>query len=139
MPSIDRALKGAVLVLDLDAETRHADDAAILGRSGRNARTLIKDGPLRVTLVVLAPGGRIPEHEADGPITIQPLRGTVRFLVGDAVHEAGPGQLLSAGPHVRHSVETPTGAEFLLTVALVAGAAAGTDAGTDAGDVPPAD
>jgi len=118
MPSIERPLSGPVLTFRLEEERAHVTDPAILGRSGRNARTLIKEGPLRVTLVVLGPGGSIPAHRADGPITVQPLEGRLRFWVGDEEHELGPGDILSAAAGVEHSVASEAGATFLLTIAL---------------------
>lgn len=75
----------------------------------------MKDGPLRVTVVVVEPGGRIAEHDAPGPITVQPLDGRIRFTAGDATHEIGPGQLLALGAGLRHSVSSDEGGSFLLT------------------------
>jgi len=118
MSSLDRPLTGDVLVLDLDNERREAADASILGQSGRSARTLLKDGGLRVTLIVLAPGGKLAEHRAEGPITIQPLDGRIRFTAGEASHEIGPGELLFAGPGVTHEVSSDSGGSFLLSVTL---------------------
>jgi quercetin dioxygenase-like cupin family protein len=116
MPSIERPLSGDILLHDLQEEFDQTADAAILERSGRNARTLIKSGPLRVTLVVLAPGGEISEHSADGPITIQPVEGSIRFTALGQVHEIGPGEVLSAGPGVPHTVASDGGGAFLLTL-----------------------
>lgn len=121
MSSIERPLGGDVLVLDLGTELQRSTDPAILQRSGRSARTLLKGGAMRVTLVVLAPGGEIGEHQADGRITIQPLEGKVRFTALGATREIAPGELLSAAPGVRHSVASPDGGSFLLTVALRTG------------------
>ena len=117
MPSIQRPLSGDVLVFDLDEERQRAADPALLERSGRNARTLLKDGPLRVTLVVLGAGGEIAEHRSEGPITVQPVRGRIRFTAGGRDHDIGPGQVLSAGPGVPHRVASDEGGAFLLTVA----------------------
>lgn len=113
---IDRPLSGDVLVFDLAAERGHAADPAVLGRNGRNARTLVKDGPLRVTLVALGAGGELAEHHADGPITIQVIDGVIRFTADGHDHELRPGSLLSAGPGLRHRVTSETGGSFLLTV-----------------------
>jgi quercetin dioxygenase-like cupin family protein len=118
MPSIKRPLSGDVLVFDLAKERQQSADPDILARSGRNARTLLKDGALRVTLVVLAARGELAEHHAEGPITVQPIDGRIRFTVQDTVHEIGPGEVLSAGAGVRHTVSSEEGAAFLLTVAL---------------------
>jgi quercetin dioxygenase-like cupin family protein len=118
MPSIQRPLSGDVLVFDLEEERERAGDQALLDRSGRNARTLLKDGPLRITLIVLAAGGEIPEHQAEGPITVQPLHGVIRFSAGEVEHALRPGQILSVGPGVPHRVVSREGGSFLLTVAL---------------------
>lgn len=117
MPSIDRPLSGAVLVFDLPEERERAADPSLLERSGRNARTLIKTGPLRVVLVAMGAGGEIAAHEAEGPITVQPVQGQLRFSVGDRDYDLGPGQMLCVGGGVRHSVSSEAGASFLLTVA----------------------
>lgn len=124
MPSIDRPLSGDVLTFDLGEERARSADPATLDRSGRTARTLLKDGPLRVTLVVLEPGGELAEHRAEGPITVHVLDGRLHFTALGRTYELGPGQLLAAARGVSHSVEAPGGATFLLTIAL--GAAAGS-------------
>src|SRR5690606_40905261 len=88
----------------------------LLERSGRNARTLVKDGPLRLTLVVVAPGGAVAEHRADGPILVQPIEGAIVFEALGRDHELRPGQVLAAAAGVPHRVRSDTGGAFLLTV-----------------------
>ncbi|MGH7507235.1 MAG: cupin domain-containing protein [Longimicrobiales bacterium] len=118
MPSIQRPLSGDVLVFTLAEECERLADPSIVDRSGRNARTLLKNGALRVTFIMLGPGGAIAEHQAAGPITVQPLQGRLRFTALGRKHDVGPGELLSAGPGIRHSVASEGGATFLLTVAM---------------------
>lgn len=112
MSSIDRPLSGPALVFDLRAEGEQTGTA----EAGRGARTLLKEGPLRVTLVRIAAGGTIPEHRADGPITVQPLEGRMEFVVAGETHELEPGRLLTAAAGAPHSVRSAGGALFLLTV-----------------------
>lgn len=112
MSPVRRPIDGDVLLFDLEQER----DRLAGQPSGRQARTLLKSGPLRVVLIELGPGGTTAEHQAEGPITIQPLRGHVRFTAGAQVHALGPGELLSAGAGVRHAVASDEGAVFLLTV-----------------------
>jgi quercetin dioxygenase-like cupin family protein len=119
MPSIQRQLSGEILVFEIDEERERASDPDVLLRSGRNARTLLKMGSLRVTLVVLEAGGELAEHEAAGPITVQVVRGRIQFTAEEERHDIGPGQLLAAGSGVRHSVASAEGAAFLLTVSHV--------------------
>ena len=102
-------------VIDLSAERGRA--AVPPAPAGRTARTLVQDGPLRVVLVVLGPGGELAEHQAPGPITIQPLAGRLRFRALGGDHDIGPGELLVAPAGVRHAVTSQEGTSFLLTVA----------------------
>ncbi|MFP4624044.1 MAG: cupin domain-containing protein [Gemmatimonadota bacterium] len=116
MPSIDRPLKADILHFDLREEEKEATHPETIERDGRSSRTLLKEGPLRVTLIVLGPGGGIPEHDAPGPITIQALRGQVEVIVGEDTHAVAPGELLAVDGAISHSVRSADGAAFLLTV-----------------------
>lgn len=116
MTSLDRSLSG-VLRFRLGEEHLTSHDDELLARSGRSARTLVKTGPLRVTLITLAAGGRIAEHQAQGPITVHVLHGSIRFRVGDEEYVLAPGELLALDGGVPHAVSSDTGGAFLLTVA----------------------
>jgi quercetin dioxygenase-like cupin family protein len=116
MSPVDRPLTDDVMVFDLEHERDRIAGPATGEPGGRGARTLLKSGPLRVTIVVLAPGATTAEHRAEGPITIQPLRGQIRFTAESGVREVGPGELLCAGPGSRHAVASAEGAAFLLTI-----------------------
>lgn len=72
----------------------------------------------RVTLTALGPGGVVAEHAADGPITVQPLTGSVRFTAEGRDYDLVPGQLLALRAGIRHSVTSGDGGSFLLTVVL---------------------
>ncbi len=113
MSSIERPLSGDVVIVELSGGGEGPPPG------GRRARTLIKNGLIRATLVTVAAGAEIPEHQADGPITVQPLQGRLQFSAAGNTHEIGPGQLLSLGAGVRHAVASASGATFLLTVASV--------------------
>lgn len=116
MSSIDRVLRADSLRFDLTEEEEAATHPDTLERDGRSSRTLLKEGPLRVTLIVLAPGGGIPEHQAQGPITIQALRGSIDVRAAGERHRIAPGQLLAIDVAVPHAVSSDDGAAFLLTV-----------------------
>lgn len=115
---IERELSGDVLRFRLDDEQSRVADPEVLQQQGRSARTLLKDGPLRVTLIALAAGGHVAEHSADGPITVQPLTGSIRFSAGGRDYELRPGELLSVRAGLRHSVSSDQGGSFLLTISL---------------------
>jgi len=80
------------------------------------AEILVKSNMLRLVLVTMLPGGELHEHSAPGPITIQVLKGAVRFSVEGEPREMRAGQLVSLGPGVRHAVECIEEGAFLLTI-----------------------
>jgi quercetin dioxygenase-like cupin family protein len=116
MTSLERPLTGDALVFDLAEEAARIKESGLVERNGRNARTLLKSGPLRVTMIVLGQGGGIPEHHAEGPITVHVLEGAMEFSTGGRVHALQPGQMITVGPGVHHAVHSDEGATFLLTV-----------------------
>ena len=111
-----RPLSGEALQFRLNEEIERTMDAGILARSGRNARTLIKEGALRMTVITLAAGGGIPDHTAEGPILVHVLRGGLRFSVGDTAHELGEGDAIAIPARMRHELRSEQGASFLLII-----------------------
>jgi quercetin dioxygenase-like cupin family protein len=116
MSSLDRPLHGDTLVVRLADERRHVQSELAVGTHNRAARTLVKEGALRVTLVALGPGGFMRAHRADGPITIQVLAGRVLIRVGPIDHRLEEGDLLVLAPGIEHAVDSAEGGEFLLTL-----------------------
>lgn len=115
MSSLERNLAGDAMHLGLGAE-RQALDQAGLAKHGRASRTLVKNGPLRVTLIELAAGGELAPHQAPGPATMQVLDGAIVFTAGEKEYPMGKGDLLALAANVRHSARSSTGGLFLLTV-----------------------
>jgi len=116
MSSIDRPLSGDVLSFQLGEERTRVNDSALLQRHGRNARTLLMEGPLRVTLVMVGAGGHIAAHRADGIITVHVLDGDIEFRVAEHEHRLSAGCLLVVAAGLEHDVASEAGGTFLLTV-----------------------
>ncbi len=115
MSSLTRTITGDVLVQHLKQDALTID-ATIVAQHGRSARTLVKEGPLRLTIMELAPGGNLPPHDTDGPVCIHVLKGEVTFHVLEREYLLRPGDLLVLAPGVTHSARTDGGVQFLLTV-----------------------
>ena len=115
MSSMTRILDGAVLVHHLTQDERMIDPE-LLAKHGRSGRTLVKDGPLRLTMMGLAPGGVLPSHSASGPVTIHVLEGEVVFTALERDYPLAPGDVLVIAPDVMHSARSTHGGLFLLTV-----------------------
>lgn len=118
MSPVQRDLTGATLMFSLSEELvilRTELEAA----GERIGRTLLKNGPLRATLVGLKPGGSLRTHRADGPITVHVLEGSVSFEVGGTEWPLSTGSLFSVEGGLPHSVTSVDGGIFLLTVVAV--------------------
>jgi quercetin dioxygenase-like cupin family protein len=116
--ALNRPLAGTTMLFDIDEEIATLRAGRSATDPGRTARTLLKDGPLRLTLTVLDAGAAIAEHSAGGPITIHVLAGTIRLHIDGREHLLESGSLVGAAAGVRHAVTADSDAAFLLTVVL---------------------
>lgn len=112
---MQRTIDGEVLVRHLTADERLIDPA-LLARNGRTARTLVKEGPLRLTIIAIAAGGELPAHNTEGPVSIHVLEGEVTFQAAGCEYVLGTGDVLVLAPGLEHSARSATGVLFLLTV-----------------------
>jgi len=94
MSPVQRSISGPALTIDLTAELRILREQ--LAASSRTARTLVKNGPLRATLMGLSAGGALAPHSAEGPITVQVLEGAIEFEAeGVLRNAAAPSAIVS--------------------------------------------
>jgi quercetin dioxygenase-like cupin family protein len=86
--------------------------------SGRSSHTVYggHERVLRQTLIALAAGRSLDEHENPGEATLQVLLGRLRLTSGDASWEGSPGDHLVI-PDARHGLEALEDCVVLLTVA----------------------
>ncbi|HWD06142.1 MAG TPA: cupin domain-containing protein [Amycolatopsis sp.] len=85
--------------------------------SRRAARTLVSGTSQRATLIALAEGAELAEHDSPSAATLQVVSGTVRLHTQDAEWILDRGQLAVIPPE-RHGLTAVGEAVVLLTVAL---------------------
>ena len=85
--------------------------------SGRAAHTVYggQGHELRQTVMAIAAGRSLEDHESPGEATVQVLRGRVHLTSGDDVMDGSPGDLLVVPPW-RHALEALDDCVVLLTV-----------------------
>lgn len=88
--------------------------------SGRSAHTVYggHEHVLRQTVIALAAGQGLDEHENPGEATLQVLHGRVRLTTRDASWDGAPGDHLAI-PTGRHGLQAVEDCVVLLTVAKI--------------------
>jgi quercetin dioxygenase-like cupin family protein len=106
--------------ISLTALARQLMKTAQAASSGRSADTVYggHERVLRQTLIALADGRSLDEHENPGEATVQVLQGRVRLSTRDASWDGAPGDLLII-PAGRHSLTALEDCALLLTVAKI--------------------
>ncbi len=92
-------------------------------KSGHNARTLVKYDGLRIVLIALQAGSRIPEHRTEGQISIQAVAGHILVRAHGRTFDLRAGRLLTLDHGVPHDVEALDESAFVLTIAWPRGQA----------------
>ncbi len=105
----------------LDALARELSDKALTAPGGHSARTVYggHEKVLRQTVIALAEGAMLSEHENPGEATVLVLHGRVRLWNDKASWEGRRGDLIIV-PDTRHSLQATENAAVLLTVAKLA-------------------
>jgi len=84
--------------------------------SGHYAKTLFKKSDLRIVLISLEKSARMTDHHADGTISVQVLKGSIRFTAQGNASDLRPGNVLALSASIKHEVEALEESAFLLTV-----------------------
>ena len=100
---------------DLPAEIQRLHAEATWS-TGRNSRTLAKYDDVRVVLMALQAGARVPEHKTEGRLSVHVLSGHIQVRASGRTFSLRPGGLLAIDQGVPHDVEALEESAFLLTV-----------------------
>ncbi|MGH2346036.1 MAG: hypothetical protein ACRDG4_12475 [Chloroflexota bacterium] len=108
---------GLAMTFDLATELAHLRQEESWRRSGRNARTLVKEQNLRMVLITMRGGIGVSEHHTAGRLAIQVLRGRLQLDVPGQSMDLHAGQLLALDFAVQYEITSHEESDILLTVA----------------------
>ena len=86
-------------------------------QTGHTARTLFKKADFRMVLISMEKGSVLKEHHADGTISVQVLKGSIRFTAQGETHTLQANSMAALGASIKHEVEALEESAFLLTIA----------------------
>ena len=112
---------GETGVLDLDEHAGELLDVARQSASGHAQRTLYRHHGASVAMFAFEPDGRLPTHQVDGVVTVQPLSGEISVTASGESRPLRPGRLLRMVPGVSHDVQAKTRAVILVHIQLMDG------------------
>lgn len=109
-------ISGTGMITNLVEESIDLVEKAAASSSGRAAKTLVKNGPLRVTLVATRKGTMTRRHHVAGPVTVQILRGRVRITTPRGREDLRVGSIMTMSAGVQHSHTALSDSVLLLTL-----------------------
>ncbi|KAA9156917.1 hypothetical protein FPZ12_026220 [Amycolatopsis acidicola] len=104
-------------VVSLGALAAELLEQARTQHARRTARTVVSSTSMRATVIALAEGAQLAEHDAPAAATVHVLTGRVRLHTEDREWMLEGGELVQVPPQ-RHGLDALTDATVLLTVAL---------------------
>lgn len=111
-------LSGQMLVFNLRDEDERLMVKARASRTGRAAKTIVKEGRLRVTGIALRKEAVLQRHQVEGDCTIQVVSGQF-VLQGDVGSvQLLAGDVIAIRRSVVHSAMATSDCMLLLTVAM---------------------
>ena len=114
-------MSGDLLRFGLNGEADGLLAQAGSSPQGRASKTLVREGPLRLTVVAMRRGVELDDHYAPGPSTVYVFRGSFRLTAGPGTVELGPGDIVSMDAEEMHTVEALEDGAMLLTVIVPPG------------------
>jgi quercetin dioxygenase-like cupin family protein len=111
-------ISGELLSVDLDQEARAILEEAKQAGQGHAGKTLVKEGPLRLTILGFVAGSSLHEHKAGGPVILEARSGTVEMSSGGTSTLLNAGDILVLAKDIGHSLVASSDAVILLSVAM---------------------
>jgi quercetin dioxygenase-like cupin family protein len=105
------------VLVDLNEQINHLFSAtSVKDEAGRKTKMLVKYAEFRIALVTMRSGSRWNDHKTAARISVQVLRGQIRFHTPQGTLILAGAQLLTLDPGIVHSVDAIEDSVFLLTL-----------------------
>lgn len=117
-PEGERTLDAPLVAIDLNKYKDQILSEESWLNNKRNAITVFKSSTMRIVMIGLHQDAELPEHTADGIISVQLLQGHIIFRTADDEQKLTEGNMVTLHEKIPHSVLAMEDSIFLLTMAL---------------------
>lgn len=117
-PEGNRTVDADMVNIDLNKYIRQLKDEEAWINNKRNAITVFKSEHLRLVLIALHQDAGLPEHTADGTISVQVLEGHIVFKTNNEEVKLLEKNMVTLHEKIPHSVVAMEDSIFLLTIAV---------------------
>lgn len=117
-PDGERTIDAPLLSIDLNEFKKQIKAEESWAKNRRNAVTVFKSDTMRIVMIGLHKDAELPEHKADGVISVQLLEGEITFRAENTEQKLVPGNMVTLHENIPHSVTAAVDSIFLLTMAL---------------------
>lgn len=113
-----RPTAGGMITVKFADEIVRLKTSAEWKSGDRHAVSLVKNDALNVLLMVLKKGAHLHEHHTKGPITVQVISGSIRFIGGPDQRIISAGEMLGLDRAIPHSLEALEESALILVTAI---------------------
>ena len=113
-----RPAAGGMITVKFADEIARLKGAAEWKSGDRHAVSLVKDDAQNVVLMVLKKGVHLHEHHTKGPITVQVVSGSIRFIGGPQQRIISAGEMVGLDRGIPHSLEALEESALILVTAI---------------------
>ncbi|MCC6423728.1 MAG: cupin domain-containing protein [Phycisphaerales bacterium] len=106
--------------IDINKVANQLSAEPLQGKRLHRQETLYKHASATIALFLFEKDAYLPEHLAEGVVSVQVLQGKLRMNVDGQANELSAGQILVLAPGVKHDVRALEPSRMLLTVCLQA-------------------
>jgi quercetin dioxygenase-like cupin family protein len=107
-----------VITFRTAAEEAKVLQQSVASKAGRAAKTLVKEGRLRVTMLGLRKGVILRPHQVEGEVSIHVLRGALELHTPQGSLRASKGDVITLQAGVRHDARALRDTAILLTTSM---------------------
>lgn len=109
--------KGFARFLELSTEIEQLNKTKPWAK-GYVSKVLLKTSDLRLVLLAMQAGSRMPQHHSEGRIAVHCLRGSIRLQLASEARDLREHDVLALDRKVEHDVQAIEDSVFLLTLVL---------------------